>query len=177
LSDYEAGVFFALILTAGIETTGTAIAHGLIALSEHAEQRVVWRGDLDGHTATAVEEIVRWATPVRRFRRTCVSDAVLGERHIRAGDKVVLWYMSANRDETVFHAPERFDVTREPNPHLGFGGPGPHFCLGANLARAEIAAFFRELLTRKGEIDVAGEVTYDVNDAFNVVNALPCRFG
>lgn len=175
LSDHEVGVFFALLLTAGIETTGTAIAHGLIALAEHAEQRTLWASDVDGHTVDAVEEVVRWASPVRRFRRTCIVDTELGGREIAAGDKVVLWYTSANRDETVFDNPGVFDIRRDPNPHLGFGGPGPHFCLGANLARSEIAAFFRELFARRRCVEVTGEVRYDVNDAFNVVLELPAE--
>ena len=95
---------------------------------------------------TAVEEIVRWASPVIHFRRTATQDTELGGQKLRAGEKIVLWYNSANRDEAVFPDPYRFDVTREPNEHVGFGGPGAHHCLGANLARREITVVFRELL-------------------------------
>jgi cytochrome P450 len=105
-----------------------------------------------------VEEIVRWATPVIHFRRTVTQDGVrLGDHDFRSGDKVVLWYNSANRDEAVFDDPSRFDIGRQPNDHVGFGGPGPHFCLGAHLARREITVMFRELFSRLPDIRADGE--------------------
>ena len=120
-----------------------------MALTEHPEQRQWWLNDLEGNTGTAVEEIVRWSTPVIHFRRTVTTDgARLGDHEFDAGEKVVLWYNSANRDEAVFEHPERFDLSRHPNDHVGFGGPGPHYCLGAHLARREIGVMYRELLRR-----------------------------
>lgn len=173
----EVGVFFALLLTAGIETTGTSLNHAAVALHEHPDQLALWRSDIDRYTATGVEEVFRWVTPVRRFRRTALSDVRIGEADIAAGDKVVIWYCSANRDENVFDEPHRFDITRSPNPHLAFGGGGPHFCLGASLARVETAAFMREFLTRLPNYSVVGDVTHAQSDAFNVVTSVPCSTG
>ena len=108
-------------------------------------------------TPTAVEEIVRWASPVIHFRRTATADTEIAGQPIAAGDKVVVWYNSANRDEAVFEDPFQFDVRRSPNEHIGFGAGGPHFCLGANLARREIGAMFREIFRRMPDIEVTGE--------------------
>ncbi|HVM39700.1 MAG TPA: cytochrome P450 [Acidimicrobiia bacterium] len=153
LTAEELASFFILLVVAGNETTRNAIAHGLHLLTENPEQRAVWQADLDAVTPTAVEEIVRLASPVMHFRRTVTRDGVrLGDHKFTEGDKVVLWYWSANRDEAVFDDPHRFDVRRSPNDHVGFGGPGPHFCLGAHLARREISVVFRELLTRLPDI-------------------------
>jgi cytochrome P450 len=118
------------------------------ALTDHPDQRELWRADLDGVSPTAVEEIVRWATPVINFRRTAARDTVVGGQEVKAGQKVVMFYNSANRDERQFPDAYRFDVTRDPNEHVGFGAGGPHFCLGANLARREIRVMFEELLLR-----------------------------
>ena len=177
LSVEEVGVFFALLLTAGIETTGTSLNHAAVALHEHPDQMALWRTDLDRYTPTGIEEIFRWVTPVRRFRRTALSDVRIADVDIAAGDKVVIWYCSANRDETVFDEPHRFDITRRPNPHLAFGGGGPHFCLGASLARSETSAFMREFLTKLPNFSVIGDVTHAQSDAFNVVTAVPCSTG
>ncbi|MGH9112302.1 MAG: cytochrome P450, partial [Acidimicrobiales bacterium] len=158
LSPQELGSFFILLVVAGNETTRNAIAHGLWALTEHPEQKQRWLDDIDGTTATAVEEIVRWASPVIHFRRTVTSDgARLGDHVFSQGEKVVLWYWSGNRDEAVFTDPHTFDVGRMPNDHIGFGGPGPHFCLGAHLARREVSVMFRELLRRVPDIHAVGE--------------------
>jgi cytochrome P450 len=116
---------------------------------------VIWQRDFERVAPTAVEEIVRWATPVIHFRRTATRDTEIRGQKIAAGDKVVLWYNSANRDEDVFRDPYRFDVLRQPNEHVGFGGPGPHFCLGAHLARREITVMFRELFRRLPDLEVA----------------------
>ena len=149
LTHQELASFFVLLCVAGNETTRNAISHALVALTEHPEQRQWWLSDLEGNTGTAVEEIVRWSTPVIHFRRTVTTDgARLGDHEFYAGEKVVLWYNSANRDEAVFEHPERFDLSRHPNDHVGFGGPGPHYCLGAHLARREIGVMYRELLRR-----------------------------
>jgi methyl-branched lipid omega-hydroxylase len=158
LSPQELASFFILLVVAGNETTRNAIAHGLWALSEHPEQKQRWLDDLDGLTPTAVEEIVRWASPVIHFRRTVTTDGTrLGDHVFSEGEKVVLWYWSGNRDEAVFTAPHRFDIGRTPNDHIGFGGPGPHFCLGAHLARREVSVMFRELLRRVPDIHAVGE--------------------
>lgn len=147
LSHSELASFFVLLVVAGNETTRNAISHGLLALTEHPGQRAAWLADIDAVTPTAVEEIVRWASPVIFMRRTVTEPTVLGGQPLGEGDKVVLFYASANRDATVFAEPDRFDVRRSPNPHVGFGGAGPHFCLGAHLARREIDVMFRKLLT------------------------------
>ena len=158
LSPQELASFFILLVVAGNETTRNAIAHGLWTLTEHPAQRRRWLDDIDGLTPTAVEEIVRWASPVIHFRRTVTTDGTrLGDHEFSEGEKVVLWYWSANRDEAVFEDPHTFDVGRTPNEHIGFGGPGPHFCLGAHLARREISVMFRELLHRMPDIHAVGE--------------------
>ncbi len=153
LTPDELASFFILLVVAGNETTRNAISWGLHLLTEHPEQRQIWLADLDGVTPTAVEEIVRWASPVIFMRRTLAVDTVLGGQAMRAGDKVAMFYWAANRDPAHFSAPDTFDVRRTPNHHVGFGGPGPHFCLGAHLARREMTVMFRELLTRAPEVN------------------------
>ena len=123
LTSQEFGSFFILLVVAGNETTRNAISHGMKALTDHPDQRRVWWDDFDGHAKTAVEEIVRWATPVIHFRRTATADTELSGQQIAAGDKVVLWYNSANRDERVFADPYRFDVTRPPHPRTSASAP------------------------------------------------------
>lgn len=145
LSSAEVASFFILLVVAGNETTRNAITHGVVALSRHPEQRALWWSDYAAVAPTAVEEIVRWASPVSYMRRTVTRPVQLGGVSLAEGDKVTLWYGSANRDESVFADPWTFDVRRHPNPHLGFGGGGAHFCLGANLARREITVAFEEI--------------------------------
>ncbi|MCV7195909.1 cytochrome P450 [Mycobacterium angelicum] len=145
LSSSEIASFFILLVVAGNETTRNAISHGVLALSRYPEQREKWWSDFDRLAPTAVEEIVRWASPVVYMRRTLTRDVELSGTKMAEGDKVSLWYCSANRDESKFADPWMFDVSRDPNPHLGFGGGGAHFCLGANLARREIRVVFDEL--------------------------------
>jgi cytochrome P450 len=158
LTPSEMARFFILLVGAGNETTRNAISHGLVALTRFPEQRALWLSDADTHTTGAVEEIVRWGSPVLHFRRTVTRDGVrLGEQEFREGDKVVLWYRSANQDESVFADGTAFDIRRSPNPHLGFGAPGPHHCLGANLARLELAATFRTLFALLPDIHTVGE--------------------
>jgi cytochrome P450 len=157
LTPAELASFFILLVGAGNETTRNAIAHGLLALTEFPGQRAMWQSDPDAHTARAVEELVRWASPVLHMRRTVTRDGVrLDDQEFAEGDKVVLWYRSANQDEDYFIRPTAFDITREPNPHVTFGSPGPHHCLGANLARLELSVAFRTLFELLPDIRAAG---------------------
>jgi len=176
LSDQEVASFFVLLVVAGNETTRNAISHGMKALSDNPEQRRRWASDFERVAPTAVEEIVRWATPVIHFRRTATRDTEIAGQRIRSGEKVVLWYNSGNRDEAVFDHPYRFDVLRTPNEHVGFGGPGPHFCLGAHLARREITAMFRQLLGRLPDLHVTGEAVPLRSFFLNGVKHMPCEF-
>ena len=152
----EIGPFFILLAVAGNDTTRTAISHGMNLLALNPDQRKIWQDDLDAVTPTAVEEIVRVASPVTFMRRTLTRDLELSGHQFHEGDKVVMFYGVANRDPRMFDDPERFDVLRNPNPHVGFGGPGPHFCLGAHLARREVSVAFRQLLTRLPDIETVG---------------------
>jgi cytochrome P450 len=176
LTGQELGSFFVLLVVAGNETTRNAISHCMKALCDYPEQRTVWAADFERVAPSAVEEIVRWATPVIHFRRTATRDTEIGGQPIRAGEKVVLWYCSANRDEAVFDDPFRFDVRRDPNDHVGFGGPGPHFCLGAHLARRQITVMFRELFRRLPDLHVAGEPQRLLSFFINGIKHLPCAF-
>ena len=145
LTDAEIASFFVLLVVAGNETTRNAIGWGLTYLTDNPDQRDLWLSDFERYAGTAVEEIVRLASPVTYMRRTALVDTELAGTPIAAGEKVAMNYLAANRDEDVFADPYRFDITRDPNPHVGFGGPGPHFCLGAHLARREITVMYREL--------------------------------
>lgn len=156
LTPAEITSFFVLLAVAGNDTTRTAISHGVNLLSRNTDQRAIWQADVDGVSPTAVEEIVRVASPVTFMRRTATHDVALGDHRISEGDRLVLFYNSANRDPRRFDDPERFDVRRTPNAHVGFGGPGPHFCLGAHLARRELAVVFRELFRRLPDLEVSG---------------------
>ena len=157
LTSGEVASFFILLVVAGNETTRNAISHGVLALSRYPEQRTDWWRHYDEVAPTAVEEIIRWASPVAYMRRTVTRDTELSGVPMRAGDKVTLWYGSANRDEAKFADPWTFDVRRHPNPHLGFGGGGAHFCLGANLARREITVLFEELHRRIPDVGATEE--------------------
>ncbi|HXQ75854.1 MAG TPA: cytochrome P450 [Acidimicrobiales bacterium] len=176
LTHAELASFFILLLVAGNETTRNAISHGLWLLTEHPDQRAVWTGDVDGVTATAVDEIVRWATPVIFMRRTVTGPTTLSGHEFQEGNKVILFYNSANRDEDVFADSDVFDVTRSPNPHVGFGAPGPHFCLGAHLARREMSVMFRELFRHLPTITASGEPDRLQSNFINGIKHLPCTF-
>ncbi|MGI5202427.1 cytochrome P450 [Spirillospora sp. CA-108201] len=175
LSPREFATFFLLLVVAGNETTRNAIAHGLKLFTENPDQRELLLADFDGRIAGAVEEIVRFSSPVIFMRRNLTRDHEMNGHTFREGDRVTLFYWSANRDEAVFADPDRFDITRSPNPHVGFGGPGPHFCLGANLARREITVMFRELFTRLPDI-AAGEPDRLMSGFINGYKRLPCTF-
>ncbi|OKH67633.1 cytochrome P450 [Mycobacterium sp. SWH-M5] len=148
LTDDEIGAFLILLASAGNDTTKQTTTHAMMALAANPDQRDWLIEDFDGRIGLAVEEFVRWATPVIQFARFATEDVEVAGQTVRAGEKVGLFYCSANRDETVFTDPHRFDLSRSPNPHLGFGGGGPHFCLGNQLAKTELRNLFRELLTR-----------------------------
>ena len=156
LSADEVASFFILLAVAGNDTTRTAISHGVNLLHQNPDQRELWRADVEGHMTTAVEEIVRVASPVTFMRRTATHDVEISGHEFHEGDKIVLLYGAANRDPLVFDDPERFDIHRDPNPHVGFGGPGPHFCLGAHLARREISVAFRQIFERLPDLTVTG---------------------
>jgi cytochrome P450 len=177
LTPAELASFFILLVVAGNETTRNAISHALLLLTEHAGQRELLLADFDARIGPAVEEIVRYVSPVIWMRRTLTRDTVMNGHAYRENGKVLLFYQAANRDEAAFSDPDRFDITRSPNPHVGFGSAGPHFCLGAHLARREIAAILRELLTRVPGIRAAGEPDYLLSSFINGIKRLPCEFG
>lgn len=177
LTPEEFGSFFVLLVVAGNETTRNAISHGMLALTNHPEQRAVWLDDFEGLAPTAVEEIIRWATPVIHFRRTCATaETEVGGQTIKEGEKVAIWYGTANRDHRAFDDPYKFDLRRDPNEHLGFGGGGPHFCLGAHLARREIKVMFEELLTRLPDLEITGEPAYLQSNFINGIKRMPASF-
>ena len=175
LTTAELASFFILLVVAGNETTRTALSHALVLLTDHRGQRDLLLADFDGRIAGAVEEIVRYVSPVIWMRRSVTRDTVVNGHQFREGDKCALMYWSANRDESVFDDPLRFDITRSPNPHVGFGGAGPHFCLGAHLARREITVMLRELLHRVPEIRAAGEPDRLLSNFINGIKHLPCE--
>jgi methyl-branched lipid omega-hydroxylase len=157
LAPHELAPFFILLAVAGNDTTRTAISHGMTLLGQNPGERAKWQARIEEATPKAVEEIIRAASPVTFMRRTLTRDLTLSDHRFKEGDKVVLFYGAANRDPRVFDDPETFDIGRDPNPHVGFGGPGPHFCLGAHLARRELSVVFRQLLTRLPDIEVVGD--------------------
>ncbi|MCU1670412.1 MAG: cyp [Blastococcus sp.] len=174
LTHQEIASFFILLLVAGNETTRNAISQGVLALSENPEQRARWAAD-PGLDRTAVEEIVRWTSPITWMRRTATEDGEVNGHRFAAGDKFLLFYAAANRDPEVFRDPQVFDLTRDPNPHVGFGAKGPHFCLGAHLARREIAVTFRALFEQLPDLEVAGEPDRLRSSFVNGIKRLPAR--
>ena len=171
LTDEEIGAFLILLASAGNDTTKQTTSHAMLALAAHPDQRDWLTADFENRIGPAVEEFIRWATPVLQFARTVTADTELAGQPLRAGDKVGLFYCSANRDESAFDRPQLFDVRRSPNPHLGFGGGGPHFCLGNQLARTELRNLFRELLTR---LSVEfGEPEYLMSNFVHGIKRLP----
>jgi methyl-branched lipid omega-hydroxylase len=174
LSQQEIASFFILLLVAGNETTRNAISQGVLALHEHPDQRARWAAD-PGLDRTAVEEVVRWTSPVTWMRRTATRDGEVNGHRFRAGDKFLLLYAAANRDPAVFRDPEVLDLARDPNPHVGFGSKGPHFCLGAHLARRELAVTFRALFDQLPDLEVTGEPDRLRSSFVNGVKRLPAR--
>jgi cytochrome P450 len=159
LDEIDFNLFFLLLIDAGGDTTRNLVAGGMDALFEHPDERERLTADL-GLLPTAIEEMLRWTSPVIYMRRTATADTELGGRRIEAGQKVVMYYGAANRDPRAFDEPERFDIARMPNDHLAFGGGGPHFCLGSQVARVEIDAMFRQLLTRLPDLQKTGETVW-----------------
>lgn len=177
LTEQEVASFFILLVVAGNETTRNAISHGLMLLTEHPAQRELWKSDFEQHAPTAVQEIVRVASPVIWMRRTLTRDWEMNGNAYAEGDKVLMFYWSANRDELVFEEPDRFDITRDPNPHTSFGGPGPHYCIGAHLARREMTVLFDELFRRVPDLSAAGPPERLYSNFINGIKRLPCTFG
>jgi cholest-4-en-3-one 26-monooxygenase len=175
LTEADFDGFFILLTVAGNETTRNLISGAMLALMEHPEQRQRMIED-PGLMPTAVEEFLRWVSPLIYFRRTLQRDAVVGGQQMREGDKVAMYYGSANRDEAVFERGNVFDVGRSPNPHLAFGGGGPHFCLGASLARLEISCMFQEILSRMPDMELAGDVKRLRSNFINGIKHIPVRF-
>lgn len=154
LTDEEIGAFLILLASAGNDTTKQSTTHAMLALTANPDQRDWLMEDYEGRVGTAVEEFVRWSTPVLQFARFATQDVEIAGQQIQAGDKVGLFYCSANRDESAFADPHTFKLNRSPNPHVGFGAGGPHFCLGNQLAKSELRNIFRELLTRLKTIEL-----------------------
>ena len=172
LTTAEIAAFFNLLAVAGNDTTRHTTSHAAKALDDNPDQRAWLLEDLDGRLPTAVEEFVRWASPVSTFRRTATRDTEVGGQPVAEGERVVMFYGSGNRDETAFDEPYRFDVSRSPNHHLGFGGGGVHYCLGASLARTQLRCVFRELLTRAPGLSL-GEPVPMVSSVINGVKRMP----
>ena len=175
LSEFEFALFFMLLSVAGNETTRNAISHGMHAFFQHPDQwqrLIADRSLLD----TMAEEIVRWSHPVMQFRRTVMADTELGGKQLKQGDKVIIYYSSANRDEEIFEDPYTFDIGRDPNPHIGFGGGGPHFCLGTHLAKLEMKVMFDVLADRLPNIELAGDVKRLRSHFINGIKEMPVIF-
>lgn len=172
LTDEELGAFFVLLSVAGNDTTRNTITLTTLALQEFPEQRALLHNDFDTHIGRGIEEFVRWASPVMTFRRTATQDTELCGRQVKQGDWVLLIYSSGNRDPRAFADPHLFDITREPNGHVGFGGGGPHFCMGAFLAKMQLESLFRELIFRAPNLRV-GEPEYLTGNFVHAVKSLP----
>lgn len=176
LTPADIASFFILLVVAGNETTRNSISWGLHYLTENPDQREIWQNDVEGVTPTAVEEIVRLASPVTYMRRTATADTTLGGVAIAEGDKLAMFYLAANRNETHFDDPLAFDVLRDPNKHIGFGGPGPHFCLGAHLARRQIGVMYSELFERVPDIAASGPPDVLQSNFIHGIKHLPATF-
>jgi len=183
LTEIERDLFFTLLVVAGNETTRNAISKGMIAFFDNPDQWERWKQHCedpqpaDAELAdTMVDEVLRYTSPVNFFRRTATEDTTLGDQPIAAGDKVLLWYPAGNRDPAVFDDPERFDIGRSPNHHMAFGAGGPHFCLGANLAKLEIRILFAELARRMPDIELAGSIERLRMNLVDGIKHMPVRF-
>jgi cytochrome P450 len=172
----EIGAFFVLMSVAGNDTTRQAVSHTMLALTRYPDQRQLLLDDLEGRIETAVEEFIRWSTPVMTFARVATCDTEIGGQAVPEGDRVVMFYSSGNRDETVFDEPHRFDIERTPNRHLGFGGGGPHYCMGAPLAKMQVQSIFTKLLARYPELAVDNP-KYLVGNFINGITKMEMRRG
>ena len=172
LTDEEIASFFVLLSVAGHDTTRNSISLTTRAFQDFPDQRELLLADFDGRIKPAIEEFVRWASPVMTFRRTATQDTVLGGQEIKAGEWVAMIYSSGNRDEKVFENPNRFDITRWPNPHVGFGGGGPHFCMGSFVAKMQLREIFDQLLHRAPTLRV-GEPEYLTGNFVRAVKSMP----
>jgi cytochrome P450 len=177
LSDRDVGIYFQLLITAGIDTTASSVAQGMSFLARHPDQWRAWREDYEGLVGTALEEIVRYSTPVVHFGRTAQCDTEILGQPIAGGEQVVFWYTSANRDEAVFDEPEHFNIRRTPNDHVGYGGGGPHQCIGMHLARREMYHFFKLLFETLPDLEIDLDNMKRLNGLFiSGMRSLPCSF-
>ncbi len=176
LTDEEFQWFFLLLVNAGGDTTRNLLAAGLQLLFDHPDQRAKLISDVDGHLATAIEEMLRFSSPVSHFKRTVMEDTTIHGQHIKAGERVVMFYGSANRDEEVFANPNTFDITRNPNPHVAFGAGGPHLCLGMHVARVELSVMFKELLTRMPHIKADGDFERMHSSFIAGIHSMPVKY-
>jgi cholest-4-en-3-one 26-monooxygenase len=173
LTDDEFGYFFIMLTVAGNETTRNAITHGMNAFFSFPDQWELWKAE---RPSTMVDEVIRWATPVTVFQRTALNDVMVGDQLVTKGQRVGLYYASANHDEDVFDKPHVFDITREPNPHLSFGGHGAHYCIGANLARLEVEIMFNAIADRMPDIAKEGEARRLRHGWINGIKELPVKY-
>lgn len=173
LTDDEFGYFFIMLTVAGNETTRNAITHGMNAFFSFPDQWELWKSE---RPSTMVDEVIRWATPVTVFQRTALNDVMVGDQLVTKGQRVGLYYASANHDEDVFDRPEVFDITRTPNPHLSFGGHGAHYCIGANLARLEVEIMFDTIADRMPDIAKLGEARRLRHGWINGIKELPVQY-
>jgi cytochrome P450 len=177
MEDWEIAAFFSLLGSAANDTTRHSLAHAVRLFSEHPDQLALLLEDFDGRVTNAVEEVLRHSTPVMHFRRTATRDTTIRGVDIKAGDKVVMWYCSGNRDEDVFPDPGTFDILRDnARSHMAFGAGGAHFCIGAALGRSMIAAGLREIYTRLPDITLAGPPEIQINHFMHGVHAMPVRW-
>ena len=176
LTDEEFQWFFLLLVNAGGDTTRNLLAAGLQLLFDHPDQRAKLMSDTDGHLATAIEEMLRFSSPVSHFKRTVMEDTTIRGQAIKAGERVVMFYGSANRDEDVFVNPNTFDITRDPNPHVAFGAGGPHLCLGMHVARVELAVMFKELLTRMPNVEANGDFARMHSSFIAGIHSMPVKY-
>ena len=176
LTDEEFQWFFLLLVNAGGDTTRNLLAAGLQLLFDHPDQRAKLMSDTDGHLATAIEEMLRFSSPVSHFKRTVMEDTIIRGQAIKAGERVVMFYGSANRDEDVFENPDTFDITRDPNPHVAFGAGGPHLCLGMHVARVELAVMFKELLTRMPNVEANGDFARMHSSFIAGIHSMPVKY-
>ena len=175
LTDAEIAAFFVLLSVAGNDTTRQTTSHAMRALTLYPSQRAWLREDFEGRIGSAVEEFVRWATPVMTFRRTASAAFDLHGQRIEEGEKVVMFYSSGNMDSAVFDRPDQFDLSRKPNPHVAFGGGGVHYCLGSNVAKVQLKAIFRELMTQVPQLEV-GDPAYVPGAFIHAIRTMPCTF-